>query len=304
MIKLAHVVNPFKAKEGSESFVAQPITFESMKRAQEFAKEKVEVELLSVSFSEDHEIIPDYFSKLPDLERSVLNILDLSYGYPKRKLPFIKDILQSAFDNSSADWLIYTNSDIALMPSFYETVASFIAEGNDAILINRRRISKDFNQITQLSQMYASIGGSHPGYDCFVFHRSLFPKMILDDICIGVPFIEVSLLHNLIAFATNLKHADNLHLTFHIGMEVMPPIEQEYYWHNRTVYEKNIKPFLLPHLALHKFPYSSLPFYKRMFKWMLNPCYSTALMADLEGKDFSRKCKMLSDEIRWRILSK
>jgi hypothetical protein len=128
--------------------------------------------------------------------------------------------------------------------------------------------------------------------------------MILDDICIGVPFIEVSLLHNLIAFATNLKHADNLHLTFHIGMEVMPPIEQEYYWHNRTVYEKNIKPFLLPHLALHKFPYSSLPFYKRMFKWMLNPCYSTALMADLEGKDFSRKCKMLSDEIRWRILSK
>ena len=206
MITIAHIINPYKATTNSELAIAQPITFESMLRAQDFSKGKVGVELLSVSYSEDHEIIPDYFTKLPDLYRSVLDVTNFS---TKRKLPFINDILKSMYDNSTAEWLLYTNDDIALMPSFYETVAAMIAEGYDAILINRRRISKAYKSVGELPLLYAEIGGSHPGYDCFVFHRSLFPKLILDEICIGLPFIEVSLLHNLIAFAEKLKHADD-----------------------------------------------------------------------------------------------
>jgi hypothetical protein len=87
-------------------------------------------------------------------------------------------------------------------------------------------------------------------------------------------------------------------------MEVMPPIDQEYYRYNRGIYENNILPKLRPLLDIDRFPYAALSFYKRMTKWMLNPCFSTAMTLELEGKSLTRKIKILLDEVRWRILSK
>jgi hypothetical protein len=87
-------------------------------------------------------------------------------------------------------------------------------------------------------------------------------------------------------------------------MEVMPPIDQEYYKYNRGIYENNILPKLRQLLDIDKFPYAALPFYKRLTKWMLNPCFSTALVLELEGKGMRRKIKILLDELRWRILPK
>jgi hypothetical protein len=301
MIKLAHIVNPVKAPEGSELHRVQPVTLETIRRAKAFATGEVDVRLYAVGYQEDRTIIPDLFEILKDLERSAL---DFGTFTKEKKLPLIADILHRLYEHTDSDWLIYTNADICLMPQFYDAVAAMIAEGHDAILITRRRLSKQYSTIDQLPMMYSEIGGPHPGYDCFVFHRSLLDRFVLDHICIGVPFIEVTLLHNFVAFARNLKHADGLHLTFHIGMEVMPPVDQEYYRYNRTIYEKNILPILRPLFDINKFPYASLPLYKRLAKWMLNPCFSTALVVELEGKNLSRKIKILLDEVRWRILSK
>jgi hypothetical protein len=190
------------------------------------------------------------------------------------------------------------------MPQFYGAVADMIAAGHDAILVTRRRISKGYESVDQLSIMYSDMGSYHPGYDTFVFHRSLLEKLTLENICIGVPFIEVTLLHNFIAFAKNLRHVDDLHLTFHIGMEVMPPIDQEYYWYNRNIYDGKILPALRPYLSIEKFPHFALPFHRRLLKWILNPCFSTAMILELEGKSLGRKIKIMLDEIRWKILSK
>ena len=301
MIKLAHIVNPVNAPEGSELHRVQPVTFESIRRAKAFADAGIEVELYAVAYQEDHAAIPGFFEILDDLDRSVL---DFSVFTKKKKLPLIGDILSKLYGRTDSEWLIYTNADICLMPQFYSAVAAMIAEGHDALLITRRRISKQYEAISQLSMMYSEIGGPHPGYDCFVFHRSLLDRFILDHICIGVPFIEVTLLHNFIAFAKNLKHVDDLHLTFHIGMEVMPPIDQEYYLYNRGIYESKILPALKPLLDINKFPYATLPLHKRMIRWMLNPCFSTAMAMELEGKNLSRRIKILLDEIRWRMISK
>jgi hypothetical protein len=300
MIKLAHIVNPVATPPGSELHVVQPITYESIRRAKEFAAD-IDVKLYAVAYEEDSAAMPNFFGKLKDLDRSVL---DLGTFTKKKKLPLIADILRRLYDNTDSDWLIYTNADICLMPQFYSAVVAMIAEGHDAILITRRRISKQYDSVVQLPMMYSEIGGPHPGYDCFVFHRSLLDRFVLDGICIGVPFIEVTLLHNFIAFAKNLKHADDLHLTFHIGMEVMPPIDQEYYKYNRGIYESNILPKLRPLLDIGRFPYAALPLHKRLTKWMLNPCFSTAMVLELEGKSLRRKIKILLDEIRWRIVSK
>jgi hypothetical protein len=300
MIKLAHIINPVNAPAGSELARVQPVTFESIRRAKAFTGMEAQVELYTVSYFEDRAIIPDFFTPLPDLVRSVL---DLGTFGKKKKLPFIKDILTSLYDHTDSDWLIYTNADICLMPQFYSAVAAEIAEGHDAILITRRRVSKKYDDVAHLPILYSEIGGYHPGYDCFVFHRSLLHKFVLDDICIGVPFIEVTLLHNFIAYASSLRHIDHLHLTFHIGMEVMPPIDQEYYRYNRSIYEKNILPKLRPLLDINKFPYAEQPLWRRMVRRMLNPCISTAMALELEGKSFGRKIKILADELRWKIIS-
>lgn len=300
MTKIAHIINPVKAPAGSDLDIVQPITFESMRAAKAFAS-SIKVDLFSTSYPEDHSIIPDFFYKTKDLDRSVR---DVSAFYTKKKLPYIKDILERLYEATDADWLIYTNADIGLMPQFYTAVHSLIAQGHDALLITRRRIPLRYNSVQQLPLIYSEIGGPHPGYDCFVFHRSLLHKFLLEGICIGVPFIEVSLLHNFIAFATNLKHVDDMHLTFHIGMEVMPPVDKQLYRYNRQTYEQNIRPVLKPLLDINKFPYAHLPFHRRMIKWMLNPCYSTALASELEGKSALRKIKMKLDELRWRLLSR
>ena len=164
---IAHIINPVNVPESSDLFVAQPITFESMRRAADFAKGEIEVSLYAVCYEEDAEIVPAYFKTLPNLERSVLDIASFSRS---RKLPLIADILERA-KSIHADYLVYTNVDIALMPHFYSAVADYINRGFDAIAINRKTISTDYSSVNELPQMYAQKGSKHEGIDTFVFKK-------------------------------------------------------------------------------------------------------------------------------------
>src|SRR5712692_535207 len=111
MIKLAHLVNPVIVPPTSDLYVAQPITFESMRVAREFARDQVQVTLLSAQFPEDCAMVPPFFHGTRDLNRS---ILDLRNFRVCRKLPLLKDLLDRLYEESDADYLIYTNVDIAL----------------------------------------------------------------------------------------------------------------------------------------------------------------------------------------------
>ena len=195
--------------------------------------------------------------------------------------------------------------DISLMPQFYVAVAEIIKKENyDALLVNRRGISTKYKSVEELPRMYSDYGNPHPGFDCFVFKRELLNKLILENICVGVSFSEVALVHNLIAFAEKLKLVDDLHLTFHLGTEVMPPLDPEYYQHNRNEYEQKIYPKLKPYLDISKFPYSQLPFYKRISKWILNPSFRTHQVLELEGKSLKRKLKYRLDSLRFVLLQR
>lgn len=300
-MKLAHIINPVKVSASSDLHVAQPVTFESIRAAKKFAEGKQEVELFTVCYAEDREIIPPLFTQLPDLKRSVLDIKKFS---AQKKYPLLIDVLQTLYQNTDAKFLIFTNMDIALMPQFYLAVAELLKDGTDALLINRRGISSAYKGVEQLPLMYADFGQPHPGFDCFVFHRSLMDKIVLADICLGVSFSEVAVVHNLIAFAQKLKLIDQLHLTFHIGTEVMPPLLPEFYAHNRNEYELKVYPLLKPHLDIRRFPYALLPFHKRMLKWILNPVFRTHQVAEMEGKNFMRRIKHKIDSVRFSLLDK
>ena len=300
-MKLAHIINPVKVPATSPLFVAQPVTFESIRVAKDFAQGKVNVELYTVSFGEDHEVIPGYFNKLPDLKRSVLDIGQFS---KPRKYPILIDVLKALYNASDAEYLIYSNVDISLMHHFYVAVAEILKEGYDAVLVNRRGLSVKYKSVEELPLMYSDPGKPHPGFDCFIFKRELLNKIILENICLGVSFSEVALLHNFIAFAEKLKLVDDLHLTFHIGTEVMPPLDPEYYCYNRNEYEQKIYPRLKSLLDIRKFPYAHLPFHKRMIKWMLNPSFRTGQVLELEGKGFFRRLKYRVDAVRFGLLDK
>jgi hypothetical protein len=216
--RLAHVVNPVDLGANSDLYIAQPVTFESMRRAKALASDVVDVDLLAVGYSEDDGAMPQRgFKVLPELERSVL---DVQHFDIPRKLPLLGDLLAAGFEGSDADYLVFTNVDIALTPQFYVRVAELIDAGHDAIIINRRTISKQHSSVNELAAMYAEYGKDHPGYDCFVIKRELYEQFNLGNICVGVHMIGRVLLWNLKAFAKNLLIETKEHLTFHIGDDV------------------------------------------------------------------------------------
>lgn len=216
MVKIAHIVNPVKIAKSSDLYAAQPVTFKTMHTAQEVAKQyDVAVELYSAQFPEDHPIIPDYLQKTSDLTRS---ILDLGTFQKSRKLPLLKDILDNLYNATDADYLIYTNVDIAVMPHFYISVAEIANQGHDAFIVNRRTIG-GLDKINSIPLMYSKIGGKHAGYDCFVFRRDVYPNYILNNVFIGSIPIGFALAANLICNAENFKLFTLLHLTFHLGAD-------------------------------------------------------------------------------------
>jgi hypothetical protein len=298
-VTLAHIINPMGLPACDAFFPIQEITFQSILNARAFS-ENLSIELLTTQFEEDRVIVPNGFTVLQNLTKSVRDVL----GNDRlRKLPFIDDILKTALQETKAAYIVFTNMDIGLMPYFYDFVVHQIHENNfDAMLITRRRLGHQYKSKNQLAEIYADKGKPHPGYDTFVMERAVAERLVLDKICVGVPFLEVSLLHNLVAFAKKIKVFDQEHLTFHIGMEVMPPVNPSLYQYNRGIYENRILPEIKPLLTLSNFPYADKSFVSRIFKWGLNPCYRTSLMLEMEQMNFRRKIKFLIDELRWRLL--
>ncbi|NES71726.1 MAG: hypothetical protein F6K24_44265 [Okeania sp. SIO2D1] len=188
-----------------------------MKNAQAQAQGKVNVTLYSAQYSEDESIVPDGFVKTPNLETSVLDVG--KFAVP-RKLPLIKDILDRLYEASpNVDYLIYTNVDIALQPYFYTDVAKFIEQGYDSFVINRRTISDSYKSVADIPLIYAEKGQPHPGHDCFVFKRSLYPKLNLGLVCIGTIWIGKCIYINCLLNSDKFAQFKDLYLTFHVGKD-------------------------------------------------------------------------------------
>lgn len=226
MIQIAHIINPVKVKKNVDLYRAQPITFETLKVAKEYAKKKIEVGIYSAQYAEDEDLIPSFITKTNNLERSVF---DSGCFVKKRKLPLLKDILNRLYKRSDAQYFIYSNVDIGVQPNFYAIVNQFIKQGYDAFVINRRTIPDHYQLIDQIPLMYAEVGKSHIGHDCFIFKRKAFPLFELGDVCVGTRLVGRVLLWNLLVQAKKFKEFKELHLTFHIG--------EDKKWKNEEFYD-------------------------------------------------------------------
>ena len=165
---------------------------------------------------EDHGVVPQDFEATDDLKRSTL---DLTPSITDRKLPFVKDIWDRLLAASTAEYLVYTNVDIALMPGFYDRVAELIRDGFDAFAFTRRNIPGRFTVVDEIPEMYVQPGTPQRGPDCFVVRRGLYELFELDDVFVGEPGIGRAILANLIGCATRPGFFTDGASTFHIGNE-------------------------------------------------------------------------------------
>ena len=225
-IKIAHLINPFKCSEDNPSYLyyAQPITFKSMHNAQlEAQKKGIDVKLYAINYPEDDEIIPEYFIKLPHLKKSTMSEFPKISGM--RKLPIIQEMFDSILQNSDADYIIFTNSDIGVQKNFYIKVNEFIHKDNlKSFIINRRdNISKfkDKKRLTEkdLDIIYKESGQLHPGKDCFIMHRKILEKINMNLMFTGYPPWGYTL-HNCMKKIDKKTHLyTNKYLTFHLGCD-------------------------------------------------------------------------------------
>lgn len=270
VMKIAHILNPFNASKGSEHHVAQQITYESMLHARNYAKGSTElsIELHASCFEEDVTSVPDFFDKTSILQRSVS---DINSSCTAKKLPLLKDILDHGFSDESVDYVIYTNVDISVLPYFYTCLADIAATGIDAAVINRRRIDESYLRSESTNLRYADSGLYHSGNDCFLIHRSVYEKMNLADVCIGIPHVGNTLFYNLLAHSANFKLFGNLHLTQHIGYDLVRNWgNHQYLNHNKLLFKSAAKQ-LTPAIDIAKFPGSHRWFCSRHFRWLMNP---------------------------------
>lgn len=207
-------MTPVRARPPSDLVVAQPVTWESMRQARAHAAGQVEVSLLSAQYPDERDLVPDGFVPLRDLDRSVA---ELARFERPRRLPLLADVLDRLHAECEADYLVYTNSDIAVMPHFYLALARLIAQGLDGIVVNRRSITDRWSDLADLPLMYAEVGTPHEGHDCFVFRRDAYPRYRLAAISVGVTWIGRALLWNVAGHATRFLELRDHHLTFHIG---------------------------------------------------------------------------------------
>jgi hypothetical protein len=234
MLAMAHIINPAVVDPANDLFRAQPITFETMRIAREFSKNQAAVGLYALQFQDEPRLpLPREFCKLPDLKRSVADIRTFKQA---RKLPLMQDILDSLYEASNADYLVYTNADIALQPFFYLLASRIARQGYDAFIINRRTIPGKYARLDEIPLMYAEPGEPHQGWDCFVFHRSLYPRFRLGTACIGSGWIGRVMITNMAALAIKFEIFTGMHASFHIGNEKAwrAPQWNDYLEHNKN----------------------------------------------------------------------
>jgi hypothetical protein len=248
-LRIAHVVNLYKL-DGVDSKVrsgngtaqkersifypldqAQNVTIATMLRAKEATHtSNIHVNLIAAIYKEDLGIVPHGFDSIL-LNRSTAK--EYPVLAPPRKLPFLAEIFGLTYQSTSEfDFLVYTNTDIALHFDFYKIVAEKIDLGYDAFSINRRAIpenTKDGRPFTSndLDTMYDMIpnGDTHPGYDCFIFDRNILPKIEVGDMFLGFPpwgrALHFIAEHDQYSWASNYTNfqSDDLNATFHLGQQ-------------------------------------------------------------------------------------
>jgi len=132
--------------------------------------------------------------------------------------PKLFDVLTAACDSSApGEYVVFTNMDICVTPSFYHGVGTLLGLGAEALIINRRTVHR-WDPTTDESVLAEyDLGENHPGLDCFAFPRAWVDEFAVSDAVIGHGYVMRGLLYNLVARADPLVVLTEVGMTYHYG---------------------------------------------------------------------------------------
>jgi hypothetical protein len=211
-----HLCNPFRSAAGAAGDRLQELTFATMHDACRFARQaegEQRVDFLAVAYPDDESFARRFFPEVAFLGRSVLDVATFAKD---RRLPVLFDLLEAGRCRP-ADFVVFTNTDICLMPAFYRAVGRLLDWGFDGLVINRRTIAEYALDPALAPVMAADYGAAHEGYDCFVFPWRMLERFQPTNACVGAGGVMRSLIYNLVAECTRLLFLTDVHLTYHIG---------------------------------------------------------------------------------------
>ncbi len=132
--------------------------------------------------------------------------------------PRIFDLLQAGSSAPVAgDYIVFTNMDICVTPSFYAGVRELIAAGAEALIINRRTVHGWDTASPTAGLARYDLGDSHPGMDCFIFPRRWVHGFVTSPAVVGHGHVMRGLLYNLVVRAEPLVALTNVAMTYHYG---------------------------------------------------------------------------------------
>ncbi|MAI63942.1 MAG: hypothetical protein CL600_03520 [Alteromonas sp.] len=209
-----HHVNFVEVGGDSDLSIAQPITLHSFVTATErtvSAKVKYAVYLVG----DEQVFIPN------ELDHVKLKINETVRSVPSfencKPLPFLKSLFANIESYRDDDVIIYTNADISVSPDFYDFLSQKFDEGFDALVVNRKTLSRKYAKISDFDEMLKDKGKSHPGFDCFAVQAKYFKKFYFANVLIGVHLIGRVLLWNIAKYCKKIEFIPTSDLTFHIG---------------------------------------------------------------------------------------
>ena len=163
----------------------------------------------------DEDFAREFFEQVVLLERSVQ---DIARFRVTRKLPLLFDLLETVNSLPSPfDYVIYTNTDICVMPGFYLLANALADLGFDAITINRRCLAHYSYDPLLRPLLMAELGSPHGGFDCFIISSDLIQSFKRSDACIGAGWVMRSLIYNMVALSRRMLMVTDVHATYHLG---------------------------------------------------------------------------------------
>ena len=232
-VSFTHVINPFRAKPGSEHARASDVTWRTLDAAIAQARiNQIEVDLCAAILPGDEEAVVARSARTVRLTRTVQDVASLA---PVRHFPLIADILSSGAAASTHSHLIYSNMDIAVQPQFYVALAEILRHrvpAGASLAVSRINIDAALWD-RELHEMYAADGDQGVGYDCFVIPREVVGRLDLGHCCIGAAHFDYLLFIELDVLSDGgVRLFDNERLTFHLGNDIAWSAMLDYVEHN------------------------------------------------------------------------
>lgn len=133
-------------------------------------------------------------------------------------MPQAFEVIEAGYRQTDEnDCLVFANADICPALGFYDAIDAFLMAGANSMVINRRSVFGFWPGVTGSQLAAFSVGAAHPGFDCFVFPRSMYADMVPSRSVVGSPYVMLSVLLNLVAVSSPLVVLTDAHLTYHYG---------------------------------------------------------------------------------------